>query len=308
MGGAEYHGHTDIQLSSKPRVLISTDIGGTDSDDFQSMIHFLVYADMFEVEGLISSPPGKGTTAHILEVIDAYAVDFNNLQSSSVGYPPPDALRAVTKEGASKPAPASGYSPPTEGSAFIVAQARKTDARPLYILAWGGLTDVAQAIHDEPSIKSNIRLISNGGWNTSKDRFSRAYLFNSHQDLWWIEGDPTFKGMSLGGNQKGDLHNKTFVAQHVKGHDALGELFYNKLATLKMGDAPTVLYLINGDPDAPTTPHWGGMFATTAHSPTYWTDTTDPLYKHNSYFGAETVQMWRKAYLRDFQIHLDRCQ
>ena len=27
------------------RVLVSTDIGGTDPDDFQSMVHLLVYAD-----------------------------------------------------------------------------------------------------------------------------------------------------------------------------------------------------------------------------------------------------------------------
>lgn len=37
---------------TKPRILISTDIGGTDPDDFQSMIHLLMYADLFQIEGL----------------------------------------------------------------------------------------------------------------------------------------------------------------------------------------------------------------------------------------------------------------
>jgi len=32
--------------SEKPRVIVSTDIGGSDPDDFQSLIHYLVYADM----------------------------------------------------------------------------------------------------------------------------------------------------------------------------------------------------------------------------------------------------------------------
>src|SRR6218665_2014361 len=32
----------------RPRVLVSTDLGGTDPDDFQSMVHFLLYADMFD--------------------------------------------------------------------------------------------------------------------------------------------------------------------------------------------------------------------------------------------------------------------
>jgi hypothetical protein len=50
----------------KPRILISTDIGGTDPDDNQSMTHFLMYSYMFEIEGLISSPSyGHGTKAGI---------------------------------------------------------------------------------------------------------------------------------------------------------------------------------------------------------------------------------------------------
>ena len=30
---------------TRPRVIVSTDIGGTDFDDYQSMAHLLVYAD-----------------------------------------------------------------------------------------------------------------------------------------------------------------------------------------------------------------------------------------------------------------------
>ena len=39
----------------KPRVLISTDIGGTDPDDNQSMAHLLMYTGCFDLEGLVSS-------------------------------------------------------------------------------------------------------------------------------------------------------------------------------------------------------------------------------------------------------------
>ncbi len=42
--------------TSRPRILISNDIGGTDPDDNQSMAHFLMYSDLFEIEGLVSSP------------------------------------------------------------------------------------------------------------------------------------------------------------------------------------------------------------------------------------------------------------
>lgn len=85
--------------SPRPRVVVSTDIGGTDPDDFQSMAHLLLYADVLDIEGLISSPFGPGTKEHILEVIEHYETDYTNLRSHSDRYPTPDALRAITKQG-----------------------------------------------------------------------------------------------------------------------------------------------------------------------------------------------------------------
>lgn len=47
----------------KPRVIVSTDIGGTDFDDFQSLVHLLLYADMIELEGMLASPWGASASA-----------------------------------------------------------------------------------------------------------------------------------------------------------------------------------------------------------------------------------------------------
>ncbi len=50
--------HASAQgAQARPRVIVSSDIGGGDPDNFQSMAHYLVYADAFDTEGLISSPP-----------------------------------------------------------------------------------------------------------------------------------------------------------------------------------------------------------------------------------------------------------
>ncbi|WP_018626303.1 nucleoside hydrolase-like domain-containing protein [Niabella aurantiaca] len=50
----------------KPRVLISSDIGGTDPDDNQSMAHLFMYSDRFDLEGLVSSPSfGEGSKEEI---------------------------------------------------------------------------------------------------------------------------------------------------------------------------------------------------------------------------------------------------
>ncbi|MBD5332900.1 MAG: DUF1593 domain-containing protein [Bacteroides sp.] len=68
--------------SEKPRILISTDIGGTDPDDNQSMIHLLMYANEFDIEGLVSSPSfGEGSKNEILKMIGLYENDLPRLSS-----------------------------------------------------------------------------------------------------------------------------------------------------------------------------------------------------------------------------------
>ncbi len=290
------------------RVIVSTDIGGSDPDDFQSMVHYLVYADVFDTEGLISSPPKQGRKKHVLEAIAAYEKDYKNLRSHSARFPNPDDLRAITKQGATDPAPPEGYSKPTEGSRWILRQARRNDPRPLYVLVWGSITDVAQAVHDDPGIKKKIRVYSIGAWNTRMDPNARNYLYNKHPDLWWIESDTTFRGMYVGGRQSGDLGNREFVERHVRGHGALGDFYYAKKKDIKMGDTPSVLYLLRGDPDDPTKDHWGGRFVADRHGPNYWTDDPNPNHREGNRDGAKTVNRWREQYLRDWQVRMDWCR
>lgn len=286
----------------RPRVIVSTDIGGSDPDDFQSMVHYLMYADVFDTEGLIASPPGRGRTPDILAVIDAYARDLPTLKKHGPRFPSSADLKAVTKQGALKAAPKKGYSQATEGSSWIVARAQEEDSRPLYILVWGSITDVAQAVHDAPAIKSRIRVYAIGSWNTRQDPAARDYLFKHHRDLWWIESDTTFRGMYVGGDQSGDLHNRSFLSQHVKGHGALGDFLVRKKGDIKMGDTPSVLYMLCGDPGDPSGPHWGGSYLKTDHGTHYWTDRPAAAFREGKrYPGAKTVNKWRVQYLRDWQ-------
>lgn len=114
--------------------------------------------------------------------------------------------------------------------------------------------------------------------------------------------------MYIGGDQGNDLGNRTFVERHVKGHGALGKLFVRKKADIKMGDTPSLLYLLRGDPDDPTAPHWGGAFVKTEHGPHYWTDNPDRSLSERGRAGAKTVNRWRGEYLRDWQQRMDRLQ
>lgn len=295
-------------MGDRFRVMVSSDIGGSDNDDYQSMVHFLVYADLFDVEGMISSPPKQGRAKHIHEVIDAYEKDYANLIQCSTNYPKPERLRSLTKQGAVDPAPAQGFSDSTDGSRWIVERAGANDGRPLYVLVWGSITDIAQAVHDAPSIKSRLRVYSIGAWNTGCDPASRDYLFREHPDLWWIEANTTFRGMYLGGQQAGEFGNKAFLDEHVRGHGALGDFLVAKLDAIKMGDSPTLLYLLWGDPGDPATRHWGGSFVKTDHGPHYWTDSTDSNLAEGKFPGAKSVNIWREDFLKDWQKRMDRCR
>ena len=83
----------------KPRVLVSTDIGGTDPDDNQSMVHLMMYSDLFQLEGLISSPSfGNGSKEEILRMIDLYAQDYPKLKQHNDKLMSPDDLRKLCQQ------------------------------------------------------------------------------------------------------------------------------------------------------------------------------------------------------------------
>lgn len=291
------------------RVIISTDIGGGDEDDIQSMVHFFLYSDLFDTEGIISSPPGKGRRKDILDVIDKYQKDYPNLKTHSDKYPKPDYLRSIAKQGAINPAPQKGYSNPTEGSKWIIHCAKKKDPRPLYVLVWGSITDIAQALYDNPEIKQKIRVYFIASWNQKHDQSAFMYIDKNHTDLWLIRNNSTFRGWYIGGNQKGGLGNRSFVDKHVKNHGELGKYFVPlKGGSIKMGDTPSYAFLLRGTPDDPTKDSWGGRFVKRKGRPNWWIDSPDPALVERGHHGAKTVNKWRQQYLSDWQKRMDRCK
>ena len=252
------------------RVIVSTDIGGTDPDDFQSMVHLLLYADVLNIEGLISSPFGLGRKEQILEVIDHYERDFKNLQRFSDAYPTSAELRAITKQGATERADYSGVSSPTEGSEWLIERARADDSRPLYVLAWGLLEDLAQALHDAPDILPKLRVYWIGGPNKKWSPDAYQYIADHHPNLWMIEANATYRGWFVGGNQAGEWSNTGFVEEHLADKGSLGAFFATQLGgEIKMGDTPSVGWLLKGAPDDPSQSGWGGRFVRAWDRPFY---------------------------------------
>lgn len=255
-------------VPEKPRILVSTDIGGTDLDDNQSMTHLLMYSDMFDIEGLVSSPSfGDGSADEIKRMIAIYEKDYPAMKRHAPGLMSPARLRKLCKQGRRGLMPFKGYDKPTEGSDWIVRQARKKSGRPLWILVWGTLEDVAQALHDAPDIKDKIRIYYIGGPNKKWGADSYAYIASNHPDLWMIENNATYRGL-ITDSKKTDKYNTGYYDYAIRGAGNMGSDFINYYeGVVKMGDTPSLLYVMDGNPEKPGEESWGGSFVRTGHSP-----------------------------------------
>ena len=312
------------------RVFVSTDLGG-DPDDIQSLVHMLHYSEILKVEGIISTAgPGSIPRADLIrEWIQRVDLDYLRAQGYSELMSEADVLSLVKQGAVATRAPGPGAA--TDGSRFLIERANAPDptgaGRPLWVLAWGSLTDVAQALHDAPGIADKIRIYAIGSSNTTADPESRDYVFEGMKDrwphLWWIENGllprfkhDTFRGYYLGGDQSGEWGNAAFIEQVIRGkgttHDGmfdqvLGDAFPVATwpeGTLKEGDTPTFLYLLSpvvggvGNVDDPTVESWGGRFRHPFPDryPNYASDLDAP-----AEVCQATINKWRVAYLSDWK-------
>lgn len=246
----------------KPRILVSTDIGGTDPDDNQSMIHLLMYNELFEIEGLVSSPSyGDGTKQEILRTIDLYEKDLPKLRTHKPELSSPDYLRSVVKQGRHGAAPFKGYATATEGSNWIIKCAQKKSDRPLWVLVWGGLEDLAQALHDKPEIQHKIKVFFIGGPNKKWSANSYAYIAKNFPNLWFIESNASYYGF-FSDNVPDSLSNKNYYKNYIKEAGFLGKEYKDNRykGVLKMGDTPSLLYMMDGNPSNPMRENWGGSY------------------------------------------------
>lgn len=316
------------------RVFVSTDLGG-DPDDIQSLIHLLHYSDILQIEGIISTA-GPGSVPKVNLIRDwVIRTDLDHLRRN--GHPElmseADVLRKLAQGAINPQAPKPGAD--TDGSRLLIECARAADLsgknKPLWVLVWGSMTDVAQALHDDPTIANKIRIYSIGSSNTIADPASRDFVFNGMKDkwknLWWIENGilprmstDTFRGYYLGGDQSGEWGNKEFITQNIRGHGTTHNgMFGQKLGdafptaewpngVLKEGDTPSFTYLLSpvvggaGNVDDPASESWGGRFRKPFPNeyPNYYCDLDASAEECQA-----TISKWRLDYLGDWKLRWD---
>lgn len=132
---------------ARPRVIVTTD---GEIDDRCSMVRFLMYANEFDIEGLIysSSMHWLGQTWAGVEWIHGhighYARVYDNLKKHADGFPSPEELRRkvyvgnITARGEMKL--------DSPGADRIVRVLLDDKPGPIYLQAWGGTNTIARAL------------------------------------------------------------------------------------------------------------------------------------------------------------------
>ena len=269
-----------IDAQNKHRIVVLSDISGLkEPDDTQSFIRFLLYANEFDIEGIIGTGskygPKRGDNAYFHRLIDAYGQVRNNLLLHSTDYPTVGHLKSVLRHGQRGIVGMEGVGDGknTPGSDLIIEALLKEDSRPLWISIWGATGTLAQSLWD---IKYNRglndseinRLISKirvydiagqdnaGGWIASTFP-SIFYIRSSVQFLGFTQGHiPAAQGGNL------SVADDDWFKTNIMGYGPMGS-FYLKRKAMYEGDTPSFLYLIrNGlsDPEVISHGGWGGRF------------------------------------------------
>ena len=116
------------------------------------MVRFLLYANEFDVEGLLAVSSRHQRTGvqpdQIRKRIDAYGEVLPNLRAQAQGYPDAQYLLDRVKAGSSENWDGGRWGGQGHRGlrAWIIAVVDKPDPRPIYLSLWGGAVDLAQAL------------------------------------------------------------------------------------------------------------------------------------------------------------------
>lgn len=293
---------SSLAVDSRIRLLIETDAGG-DPDDEQSLVRFLLYANEWDVEGIIANRPEarKGENLNrertglgiVRQLLDAYGQCYTNLVSNDSRYPTREYLWERT---------VPGYNAQDAAVDLIIKVVDRTDERPLWYSDWG--TDHGAATNN--MLRALDRVLRERGPD-GYAKFKRKLRLTSydmygehttniapHFEVWVntfqppMEGKRWYHRFSAITSKAGGFD---LVRDVIQNHGPLGALYpTNTTHWQKEGDSTTFLYLVPtgmNDPDQPTWGSWAGR---------YWLNTN---YPGNPYFWANQLDAWNSTTNRD---------
>ena len=281
----------------KPRLVVCTDIAPADvePDDMESMVRLMSYADLFEIEALITSvgwncdPYPKEWAQYLQRVIEAYRMDVPKLMKRSgqtaflpnseeekcqfVGYwPSADYIKCRAVMGSERGGiKVIGEDNDSPGSELLIQLADEDDPRPIYVAAWGGANTLAQAIWRVKQTRSaeELKRFANKfriytitdqdmQYNMRMDRVCSSHMWLRQEfkdDLQFVWDEGTWQEQCELGKRNWQLHQ-----DNIQGKGALGREYPDYKWGVE-GDTPSFLYVMpNGlnDPEDPHQAGWAG--------------------------------------------------
>ena len=303
--------------SERVRTIVTTDIGGSDPDDQQSLIHLLTMLDCIDLEGFIYQHAwvsfNKGNEVVVTErALDAYEKVFPNLRVHNGNYPNVETLRQKVKHGQKEAAMAGvGEGKDSPGSEWIIQVVDSDDPRPVWIAAWSGMNTLAQALwkvqhtrspKEVEKFVSKIRVYDILGQDDAG-----AWMVTQFPQLIYIRNKEVY----------GWAPDDKWIKEHVQSMGPLGGEYPNRIWATE-GDSPSFLYLIDNGLNSPEHPNWGGWggrfdlekkqgIRSMDWVPRSGLDETqyDPYFMLGSApERADAIRMWQQDIFNDFKARM----
>lgn len=302
----------------KPRVIATTD---GEIDDRCSMIRFLLYANEWDIKGIIYSSSKFHWKGHkwagekwIEDDIDKYAQVYKNLKQHKPDFPTPQKLRDKIYIGNIDNV--GEMSKDTPGSDRIVEVLLDAEPGPVYLQAWGGTNTIARALykiqHEHPdqtekvSKKAIIYII------LDQDKTFRKYIQPNWPDLMVLGSFRQFRTIAykwdsiLPPAQKKYFDSKWMKQNILKGHDPLCASYeaHNDGRFRSEGDSPAFMHQIMvglRSLEHPSYGGWGGRFVKEKGAKNVWRGAQDD--------GSWSKPIWRwaEAFQNDWAARADWC-
>ncbi|TVP51605.1 MAG: DUF1593 domain-containing protein [Mongoliibacter sp.] len=326
----------------KQRVFVLTDITN-EPDDQQSLVRFLVYANEYDVEGIVAT-----TSTHlrnqtrkdkIEELIKNYGEVKANLDLHANGFPSMEYLLSITSEHLPEYSmDGVGEGKDSPGSELLIQAVDKLDERPLWVSVWGGANCLAQALwkvkntRAEAEVKKFVEKLR--VYSISDQDFAGPWVRHnfpgifyivdaSAGDSWkeyykatWtgIAGDKWYKNAPM---VDFELVDNPWLMENIR--DNHGPLGANYLPSdyIMEGDTPSFIGLIQNGLAWYKSPSFGGWAGRYENWKSYgevakiWTssiDTQDEVVLPDGRKEASnqaTIWRWRRAYQYDFAARMD---
>ncbi len=243
--------------AERSRMIVMSDIGGSDPDDQQSLVHLLTMLNNVDLEGFIYQhawvPFNRGNEKIVMDkALYAYEKVWPNLCTHSDGYPDVTTLRQRVVYGQPDAAMAGvGEGKDSPGSELIIQVVDRKDSRPVWITSWAGMNTLAQALWKVRSTRPKIEVEEFVKKIRVYDILGQddagAWIVTEFPDLVYIRNKAVY----------GWAPNDDWIRKNVQSVGELGREYPDRKWATE-GDSPAFFYLIDNGLNSPDHPDWGG--------------------------------------------------